>query len=1525
MANIKYEKYYDASGVKYYRAVDVDTGQYVSEPLRNAYDIGREFAAGKKLSQENYTSFQRKLDSTERRQGIIDAEITEYLRTGRSPKHSFVQSLLWRIEQDFPKNKGWVLQRTSPTSYNGYYVGTGLAVQNKFTQETAIIDTHQLGPNKHFSDSYMHFVKHAYMNNYPQAKIHGVYTYDAGLHNIRYSTPYSFYKGQPSPKGLHDIYSIGRGFFGQKRNLDEEAYRNASLDTSNGLFPKGSRNTRYKKVFTVFDTETEDTFIPGAIGKPVEVNAKKFGLTYDGKIELIDTFERYYQGLFRGSAAATHGYNRKIIKKLQGLTNQKIGQVWSEDERNAFLDFLEGPILGHNIENFDFQSLRLSYKQIEELHKYHGVIDTLQLARNLRDSDNPLSPRPKNALQELFQEFFGQSTESFGIRAHGAGGDVTANTLLIQEWMSSNTDMGKVLKAVLTSPLIMNLYTASKGKSTDALGQMFYDNKGNEYTAEEVMWMSGANNPTNQSIDTNVIGVLQQLTNAIGTMSSAVVASMNELKGAKSASETEYRNLSTTLAATHTGQIENLVKDARRLLPDDYELQQEYVSNAAFPESIRKGALNQLDVLHKDDIKKAQEHFTSSDFDELQAKWNFEENKGVIDAYNAAKKNPMAYWDAEGNYQVGERYAKIENGWVDRIDASRERQRQVNGLYDDAQKGNWSTDYLQAQIAKLPQEGLSDKQLVSKALNESVVLPAFKQDDKAWQQHLDNMKKESDLWQKIDKNAIQAAGNIGSAVIELMIPAAQRSAPFNEASNQMSSVMNSLSWMPSFVRAPMQRLTAAAQNGLSSWAAQLDFHQSQASAIGSAVSQIGGTAGGALMAANPIAGAAVSGLSQIGGSLISGIAGGGWKTKRQQLAITQLGQGLSNSFNLFGALFETVRAPMMLFNKALGIGVGLFTKFNKLMSLFNNLGLPYTGLTSVTYGYGERLALLDKGLGLQAGAVNSSYNTWAESQMSLYNMGHVDTNRLVASSLLGVFGDVYANGGDTTEQYARTVNKLANDMQTNPEQRQRIMGLAKQISPTMQSELAMLAALRSTKGYENITYERMMRGDTYGIHVTPDEDVGSIKGKNGYQGRFYAARFGLSAAKQESLFQMQRIGVSAWEKIGQPVSDALIKSLGDVVTYIENGDWEGAWKYVKTKMKEALSWAKGKLGIEDDTDWKEVIKDKLKAMGEWIAISIGPSFESIGETLIKAWGSIMKVLGSVVIDGLNEISQYQLDFKAILGRMGVSAFKEYENAPMIYKYGAYTEGASTYVSEPERKTAIKRLENDANVVFDLLTPKQQEALLDMYFTYGGNDNKKIFENPGFNAAVGMYQVQADQIDFKNTTPRSINTQTQTKSETGAPIDLGWGAYANVEFRKTKDGKPTVSYTGIKGTYGTEDNSRLGPFNNPLGMLGKTIGEAGKYQLERAQLPMLEKQALNEGIDAVQDMVSTWLHNSGVSLQNIVTIQDNKGRETGRVVQEYDSETGQTSTYSRGESINDYMISTTNSQLERIMDTQGAAQ
>ena len=1268
--SIRYQRVTHSDGHTEIVAIDSATGKVLFSG-EDAYNVAVEKNRAHKLYMKGKTLDPNEFDKAAtyahedkvlRQQIALDRELTEYMRGGHNPTSSMGQQLVYALQQKFPSNLGWEMLPGLSVSDMKRYVGqVGVVMRNNLTGEVRLVDTHYPSKSKMLNHTHMNFLLNAYRQQHPGENVQGIYQYDP--------FSYSLQKGKASPGGMKKYYGIGNGGSGFFHNLDQEAIDSATLDTSKGFFKKGDPSRKYIKTIVDLDTETEDTK-NGGIGRPVEISGKKFGLLPDGTLELIDTFEEYYQGRFGGAASAVHGYNSAIIDKLQGLTGQLKGEHYATGAKQRLLKFIgDSVVVGHNIVNFDFHALRLTYDEIKQLEQ-NGIVDTLQVTRNIRgfidDSGHPV----KNDLQSLFKEKFGKTTEDMGIRAHGAGGDTTTEMLWLSQEMADETEVGKVLRGLLTSRFHLSTHVASSGSAADALGYAYYDERGNEYTAEEIITLgmiaSGGKIGTGGGslMDTNIVGVMQQLEETISQLAAAVNATTNDWKHANQATENEYRNLSETIAAGHVGEIRRLATDARKMFPGDYAAQQEYVTNfAGASEPVRNSALQNLIHLQRIDEKndfKSRYGVTMADAKAAGGIWKLDKEA------QAPRWIPFTM-DDNGNWTMGGQERKTASyeglfGEINQIKRDAETlaideiKRGEAGAKIIRKLGRGAYPYLEE--AKANAEGFrrdAEMQIGGMFLEDIVKQNSAYMD--AQNKHIQNMEKEASLWEKIDENAVKAAFSTANVIAGAIVPHAQLSSVISAGGQQAGSISSSLDWLP-FSKKPLHRLAAAFNNSTSAIAAKLDYKQSQIDTAANTVANVGSAVGGGLMVVNPIVGAAVSGGSALAGTVISGVGGGGWKTKKATEIITEKGQRLSESFNLFGMAFELVRAPFSLLNNTLRGTLNLFTKFNKLMAIFNGMGLPYTSLTGVTFAAYDRTTLTDRGLGLQLGSVNNSLNSWANAQQGLFTMGQMDQNRVIASALLGVFDNVYANGGDTQTQRASTIDKLANDIITDPSRAQAIMTQAGMIDSTMPAELQMAVNMKRA-GYIS-SYSDMGKSSTWGITGASDAT------KNAWQPRMYAARFGWGSAVQEATFVGRQVATIAWEKLGKPVTNVLIKSGQEIVDAYNTGGWDAMIEKIKELAKSGFKWVKEKLGMDEDAEVGDVVSNLWTRVKKAFTTYAAPVFDHI----VGLWLGLVKKVGTSLASVIGEMSTWRINTKAILGRAlkneAINPYKDYIDDPIIY-------------------------------------------------------------------------------------------------------------------------------------------------------------------------------------------------------------------------------------------------------------------
>lgn len=230
--------------------------------------------------------------------------------------------------------------------------------------------------------------------------------------------------------------------------------------------------------------------------------------------------------------------------------------------------------------------------------------------------------------------------------------------------------------------------------------------------------------------------------------------------------------------------------------------------------------------------------------------------------------------------------------------------------------------------------------------------------------------------------------------------------------------------LPRFAMQPIQRAGAALINGFEVDRAKYNYYMRTANTA-KGILAMGGSIAGALIGGpfGSTAGYAIgAGLGE------AGVAATNMWLYGKERRITETGNLLQNSFNTvgflksisgldiaFSALTKTVKWATLGF-------IGMITKG---LHSMQSLGNPITQLSGVNYANYQVYGRMDRMFGFSNGTINSSIENFALQQRRLYTYGQMDIDRVVAASMLGVFGSVYANGGDPKANYEATVNKIA--------------------------------------------------------------------------------------------------------------------------------------------------------------------------------------------------------------------------------------------------------------------------------------------------------------------------------------------------------------------------------------------------------------------------------------------------------------------------------------------------------------------
>lgn len=437
------------------------------------------------------------------------------------------------------------------------------------------------------------------------------------------------------------------------------------------------------------------------------------------------------------------------------------------------------------------------------------------------------------------------------------------------------------------------------------------------------------------------------------------------------------------------------------------------------------------------------------------------------------------------------------------------------------------------------------------------------------------------------------------------------------AKQQWNGTMNAASGViPNFIRNPLSRIGDASFNWvdrkLAPWNA---VQRTWNSGIGAAVTNGLGIAFGPVGA---LAGGALTG----GINAVSQIAGNAYQAKMETSML-----GIQNALNTLGAITSWISTPFKLLHKVTKLLIGSFSgltlSINNFMKngigMMSNMGNPLSELTGINYSAYEGTTMLDVASLFNKGSMNSIYEDFAKQQKAFYTLGQVNTNRLIASSLLGVYSDVYNPTTDAEGSYNTMVNKLLASMQgQSEEQKARTMYLASEIDSNLPS-LLRTANLLGVTDINQLTNPRN-RG-MYWRTLTDDESK-----------QFRWTQYEYGAASSQFGYSKMRLSNTIWNAVGKD----LYNGINEIIDKLAGGDIESAmdaavntWNIFSDKLKAAWSRIKAYFTGEDEngeSSWGKAFKIiGLQAINT--ALDVAKSIVSIwdavvGQLLNKAQGLI---------------------------------------------------------------------------------------------------------------------------------------------------------------------------------------------------------------------------------------------------------------------------------------------------------------
>lgn len=1000
-----------------------------------------------------------------------------------------------------------------------------------------------------------------------------------------------------------------------KQQILKNAQKSFSITPSAGIGPYSTK----PQVF--LDIETDDT------RRPIAITAVKtrFNNATD-KFEVIDALQRYYKTTDARlkTTGLIHKYTSDTLLQLRQQQGAKYSSTYGISERGILRRWIgNATISGHNIMEFDLPVL-FSHNQIRDM----DVIDTVDIARSIYGT-----VRGPNDLDSLLKKLTGKNMAAWGLSHHDQNADVKASMLIAQALVRSNTSYAHDIKVVMNTPgLSIAPFEGGQGFGTSIIkgdptkvgpeydrtnyltleermtleeaerkinGQ-YYDDNGNEVPAdnpgvslEDVMsdlvgdaaeklrtqaeiTPQGINDSLSSSL-TNTVERISQTNEQLATTINQF-AGLNRDRWVKAfsklgddANDSMKSDLAKALGIPGEHTTNQIWRGSRIL-----NAQNKFNKSFSNLRSLVRAGYGGLDVVQ--DIKN-----TLS----MQPEWGAQESLDIQNDYDIASQK-YAFDEAKREAKINEREEMrrkalaiaAEQHELDR-DASKHY-----GLYKDYRRGKIkSEDYAYmvntgamhsddaiANLYKKIDEGAESTKRWTNAIN------VFKQsvggvyDFKRW----------------IDAGHEQSKGVLGA--LKGLVPSEVLGvgARFNEA---FFGAHYADYYGKRKIIEPITKIGNAAI------------------AAGFALAPF---TGGASLIASGI-GAGVSGITQAVGTY-------------GENKIKEKGQILQSTIHLLGGTMDTILLPFRVLGKVLRTVIKSFLALSGLIGgitikgLRNmmDMGNPLTSYTGMDYtGYRASVAG-DYGALLRKGSLESLRNTFTTDARGLYTVGKLNTNKIVAASMLGVFGDLYnpTSGGDPVASIA---NKAYKNMKgASADEKSRIMYLLGEIGG---SELQNLVQSMNTL---NMSYEDITNPAKRGVTWTNRNDENLRK-------RFQLDQYEFQSIGENIKWNGMRIADKLWVKIGKPVYNGL----NDIIELIADNNWQGVFDKLKDFWKQVKNWWDND---EDVQDIKDIFNKPIQGLTDGII----NGFQSIGTEILKITQKVMHSMWDIVYPFMSNLADIDI-------------------------------------------------------------------------------------------------------------------------------------------------------------------------------------------------------------------------------------------------------------------------------------------
>ncbi len=999
-----------------------------------------------------------------------------------------------------------------------------------------------------------------------------------------------------------------------KQQILNSAQKSFNIVPSTGTGPYTSK----PQVF--LDIETDDT------RRPIAITAVKTRFNNaTNKFEVIDALQRYYKtpDSRLKTTGLIHKYTSDTLLQLRQQQGAKYSSTYGISERGILRKWIgNATISGHNIMDFDLPVL-FPRNQIRDM----DVIDTVDIARSIYGT-----VRGPNDLDSLLKKLTGKNMVAWGLSHHDQNADVKASMLIAQALVRSNTSYAHDIKVVMNTPgLSIAPFEGGQGFGTSIIkgdptkvgpgydrtnyltleermtleeaerkiNGKYYDDQGNEVPAdnpgisiEDTMadlvgdaaeklrtqaeiTPQGINDSLSSSL-TNTVERISQTNEQLATTINQF-AGLNRDRWVKAfsklgddANDSMKSDLARALDIPGERTINQIWRGSRIL-----NAQNKFSKNFSNLRSLVRAGYGGLDVVQ--DIKN-----TLS----MQPEWGAQESLDIQNDYDIASQK-YAFDEAKREAKINER-EEMRRKALDAAAEQRELERDASkhySLYKDYRKGKISAE----DYASMVNTGAIHSDDAISSLYKKIDEGA--ESTKRWTNAIDAFKQSVggiyDFKRLIDAGHTQSRGVLGA--LKGLVPSEVlgAGARFNEA----------------FFGA--QYANYYGKRKIIEPAAKIG------NAMVTAGFALAPATGGLSLIASGI-GAGVSGISQAIGTY-------------NENKINERGQMLQSSINLLGGTMDTVLLPFRLLGKVLRTVIKSFLALSGLIGgitvkgLRNmiDMGNPLTTYTGMDYsGYSSSVAG-DYGALLRRGSLESLRNTFTTDARGLYTTGKLNTNKIVAASMLGVFGDLY-NPTAGADPVAAIANKAYKRMQgASADEKSRVMYLLGEMGG---SELQGLVQSMNTLGmtYEDITDPRK-RGVTW------------TKRNESLRKQFQLDQYEFQSIGENIKWNGMRIADKLWNKIGKPVYNGL----NDIIEMIADNNWDGVFSKLKGFWEQIKNWW-------DNSEDASKIKDIFNKPIQGFIDSVVNGFQSIGTEVLKIMRNMAHSLWDIIYPFMSKLADIDI-------------------------------------------------------------------------------------------------------------------------------------------------------------------------------------------------------------------------------------------------------------------------------------------